>query len=167
MIFISFLLILFVFVFIPFPLKINFHFSQGSYLLKFLFIKIDLKKNKKINFYKKYTKSSIFNILTSFNNSNFKPVSSIKMNIIYSCKDAMLTSIVYGLLSSFYYHILFIFSIPFNVHKFIFNINPSFTDEYMVKFEFSSIIFISIAQIINIIFLIKKARRKPAYAGNN
>lgn len=167
MIFIFLLLILFISVFIPLPLKINFYFSEDSYFIKFLFINIDSKKNKKINFYNKYTKSSILDILNSLNNSNFKPVSSIKMNIMYSCKDAMLTSIIYGLLSSFYCYILFIFSIPLNVHKFIFNINPSFTDEYMVKFEFSSIIFISIAQIINIIFLIKKTRRKPAYAGNN
>ena len=163
MIVFSILFILLIFLFIPFPLKINIYFSESTYLLKFLFFKVNLKDNKKINFFKKYLKQSFFNNLNLFFNLKFKPAASIKLNINFSCKDAMITSIFYGLLNSFYSCILFVFSIPFNIHKFLYNIHPDFSDEYMVKFQLSSIIFISIAQIIYIIFLLKNNKEENCF----
>ncbi|WP_313885891.1 hypothetical protein [Clostridium saccharoperbutylacetonicum] len=47
-------------------------------------------------------------------------------------------------------------SIPFKIRKFNFKINPIFEDKFLLKFETSSIIFLSLANIIYITILLLK-----------
>ncbi|MBW6409381.1 DUF2953 domain-containing protein [Clostridium weizhouense] len=170
-------LIILLIILIPFPLKISMYFSDEDYYIKLYKIIILSKKktthdvklekketvNKKdkkkpskeshIKLFKKINKRFLINKLY---NSKFKPFVNLTGNLYYSLGDAANTAISYGILCQACPIIYFIFNILFKTNKFKFNINPVFKDKILVKFEISSILFFSIANIINILIIIFK-----------
>ncbi len=182
-----FLLILMIIILAPIPLKISIYYSFDNYyikLYKFTIIskeKIKKKKqssNTKSKSHKKKKDSlNIFDIIhkkyliQKLYNSKFKPKINLKGNLDYSLNDSAHTAITYGLLSQFTPIFYFVLSIPYKINKFKFNINPLFEDKFLVKFEISSIIFISIVKIIYVLIIIFKSvlysEEVDPYIGNN
>lgn len=178
--FIIFLIVLLLF--IPIPLKIYVCYKNNKFIIKFykvtLYPSKHLKDMSKIyskakeknklttNFKKNFNKHTIQEIFHSLCKSKLKPRLKLDFNIDYGFEDAALTALSYGLLNSIFaplQHILYSF---FKVKKLQFNALPDF-DGSKLNLEIKSIISISIAQIINMSFIIGfilfKAYKKHKY----
>lgn len=170
--FFLFLVILLV-IFIPIPIVFNIYYSGINYYIKLYGItiisqkKLQKKKNlshkskaksknKTINFnYLEYK-----DIILKLYLSKFKPILKIGLFIDYSLNDAAKTAIFYGVLSQTPPIIYLILSILFKLNKFNFKVNPIFEDKFSLKIKTSSIIFLSIGNIIYIILILSKFVRK-------
>lgn len=175
------ILIIILIFFIPIPLKISIYYSIKDYYIKFYrFIifseqKNKLKKNIKRKLYNhkntneknlKNKKKSKFNLnnfkgrnisplILKLYNSSFKPKLNFKCNIDYSLNDAAKTAVFYGVMCELPSLVHLISNILFKSNKFTFDINPVFEDEFLLKIEISSIIFLSFAHIIYVLILFK------------
>ena len=165
-----FLIFLIILIFAPIPLKFNIYYSLKDYHIKLYNIKIISKKKHKFNlsdinkknidssskiFSKFFTDFKNFRLLLfKFYKLKFKPLIRIKYQISYSLNDAAKTAIFYGVLSQFIPVVYFSNNIFFKTKKFDFSINSLFEDKFLVKIEISSIIFISIANIIFMIVIL-------------
>lgn len=105
-------------------------------------------KKKTISFIKLYK-----NIVTN----KFKPSFKFEGDVNFALEDAALTAITYGASSNIIPLLYFILSKPFKVKKFSLQINPHFTGNNLLNFTISSIISLSIAQIIYILVLTIKS----------
>ncbi|SFC23161.1 DUF2953 domain-containing protein [Clostridium uliginosum] len=169
-IFLIIFLIILIIILIPFPLKISIYFSNEDYYIKlYKFVIVSKEKSKNESLKKKGKKENqknpLFNTFKKLNkkylinklyHTKFKPWINLKGQLDYSLGDAAHTAVSYGVLSQLCPLIYLIFNILFKSHKFKFNMNPIFKDEILVKFEISSIIFFSIANIINILIIVCK-----------
>ncbi|NFO31051.1 DUF2953 domain-containing protein [Clostridium botulinum] len=182
-----FLLILMIIILLPIPLKISIYYSFDNYyikLYKFTIISKEKIKNKKQNsniksksHKKKKDSLNILNmihkkyLIEKLYDSKFKPKINLKGDLSYSLNDAAHTAIFYGILSQINPIFYFALSILCKINKFKFNINPIFNDKFLVKLEISSIIFISIVNVIYILILIFKSilysEEVDPYIGNN
>ncbi|MDO4403298.1 MAG: DUF2953 domain-containing protein, partial [Clostridiaceae bacterium] len=85
--------------------------------------------------------------------NKFKPLLNLSINMQYSLSDAALTAVsygvIYGILESIYLELITIF----NVKKKNYNISPLFNEHTSILFSIKGIIYLSIANIIYIIFL--------------
>lgn len=181
-----FFIILLFFIFIillPIPIKVIAHYSNENYYLKLyginLYSKTDgiirkllnRKSNSSNNKKKKEAKNtdprtenkekkkksfSIKRAYIQLQTNKFKP--SIKFSLLgnYSFDDAAFTATLYGLLNNLNFILLKIFSDFFKVKKFNYSLNPSFKNELNINLTINCIIRFNIAQIIYILFLIRK-----------
>ena len=172
-----FLILSLVIIFIPIPIKISIYASTDDYYLKiykFYILKRKKEKNikttnpvmKKANKRKKKKKPSllkeispkkVIKLLKLFNNNKFKPRLKVKGYFCYSLGDAAKTAIFYGVLSTYFPLLFFALNIIFKTKKFSLPINPIYEDKFIVKTEITSIITLSLAQIICINILVIKA----------
>lgn len=168
------LLLFLLLIFVPLPIKITFLYNETNYYIKIynhtLLSKSKPQKIKKQNtkqiknrknkesYLKSSLKSISPNILISFLDKNlYKPKIKIKGEIDYSLNDAALTAISYGLISSILPFVYKIITIIFKPKKINLPINPLFQNNFLVNIDIKSIIFLSIAQIIYILFILLKA----------
>jgi len=180
--FFIFFLILLIF-FIPIPIKFNIYYSTINYYIKLYGLTIiskkksaykekhchkvrpSLKKEHKFfsSFYNKVDLKYIVDyksLISTFYNLKFKPLLKMKFSLDYSLNDAAKTAIFYGILYQTPPLVYLLINIPFQTYKFNFKINPIFEDKFLLKIETSSIIFISFANIIYIIIILFKFRKK-------
>lgn len=161
---------IFLILFIPIPIKIIIYYSSKDYYIKIYNLTIMSKKRppkrnkpvvkkeqkffsglfKNINY-----KTLIYNMYSL--NLKFKPLIKLNLSFDYSLSDAARTAIFYGILCQIpplIYNYLIRF---FYINKYTLSINPKFDDNFLLKFESSSIIFLSFANIIYMtIILFKK-----------
>ncbi len=174
--FIIILVILIIFL-IPVPIKFSIYYSTVDYYLKLYKLTIISKKRirhrekhsdksvtlmkRKSKFFLQLYKNIDFRSLISYlYNSKFKPLLKIKFSLDYSLNDAARTALFYGLLCQVPSLIYAIINVPFKIYKFDFKVNPVFEDKFLLKFEISSIIFLSFANIIYIIIILFKFNNK-------
>lgn len=171
---ISFITILFI------PFKITLYISRHDYfiklnrlillskeggILKKFISKSKVKKVKKksknvASKNKSFIKVSIKLLYNSLKNNRYKPKLKISINFNYSLADAYKTAIFYGLSSNLELVLYNLFSIIFKFTQFNFNLEPEFKDNMLLEFTISSIISFNLAQIIYMLFLILKSRKK-------
>lgn len=174
------LIILIIIFLVPIPIKISIFYSDKDYYIKLYKYKIISKlnrekKHKVLNKLKNiindidkkslnetlknyYLSKDLFKILIrNLNKSKFKPTIKLNGFLNYSLGDSYNTAIFYGVIASispFIYKILIVF---FNVKKSKFSLNPIFKDTKILTFNYKSIIFISLGQIIYILMLFIKS----------
>jgi hypothetical protein len=162
------LLIILLLFFIPIPIKLNIYYSNINYFIKLYNLTIISKtksenKSKKSAHKEKHEQFSNFNdeinlktLLLDLHNTNlkFKPLLRIKFDFSYSFTDAARTAISYGVLYQFPPLIYKLLGFLFKVSKFNYKITPIFEDKFLVKIEISSIIFLSVANIIYITIIL-------------
>ena len=176
-----FLTLFIIFMFFPIPLKFYIYYYDSCYYIKLydftLFNnvalkkkkeKIELKKNnppiknktekrhKFSKLFKYITYSDIRAIIDKLYNLKFKPIIILNSEFQYSLNDAARTALAYGILSNIPSIVYFFINILFKSKRFTFEITPKFIDNTIVKFETKSIIFISFANIIYIMFILVK-----------
>lgn len=179
-----FFIVLIVFIFIillPIPINIKIHYSNEDYYVKLYWFNIYSKNGGLINkilackknssnsnttskkAYKKNDHNkkdsitfSIRKFYNSLQNNKYKPYISFKLLGCYSLNDAALTAILYGCFNNFNFLLLKLFSDFFNVKRFNFSFEPRFKSDIMINLTINSIITFNIAQIIYILFLIRK-----------
>lgn len=184
-----FLLIILLIFFLPIPFKFIIHYSKENYyirLYKFTLLKKEIKKKvieneerrednkeptkpKKEKRLKKFFKRS-YNprkIIKALDKNRFKPTMRIDGRFDYSLNDAALTAISYGVISSLMPSLLRLIKIIFKTKKIKLPISPQFKDEFIVNFDIKSIIFLSLAQIIYMLFLILKGSVAHKEVNNN
>lgn len=173
---VKFILISIFILFIPIPIKFNILYKEFIIYFKiynklilnfdlrtissYISMKNDYKKmNKKISFFKKYFKNKEIDskkLLKNLNSNKFKPFINVKTNIDFGIYDAAICAIVYG----FLWNIIVLIKVPldliFNAQDISLSINPRFNTNYLL-FSINSIFYISIANIIYMIFLIFKS----------
>lgn len=173
------LLIILLFIFVPLPIKVTLFFSKENYYIKvykFYLLKKDIKgktdtsnisheqkesdgkrdKKEKSDFFNHISIDGIMIYIKEFKNNKFKPKLKIKGYFNYSFADAARTAISYGLLSTCLPLISWIFSIIFKIKTFILPVNPLFKDEIIAEIKITSIITLSLAQIIYMVILFIK-----------
>ncbi|MBD7909990.1 DUF2953 domain-containing protein [Clostridium cibarium] len=167
-----FLFIIFLILFVPIPIKIHILFSKENYYIKIYNLSLIKKekkakkssnkvkpeqkdnnaenktKNAKNTFLNGLSIDKVLTIIKEFKKSTFKPSLKIHGYFNYSIGDAAKTAILYGILSTYSPLLSWFFSIIFKIKKFGFNINPIFKDEIIAEIKLTSIITLSIAQII-------------------
>ena len=172
-----FLIIILLILFLPIPIKFSIYYNKQNYyirLYKFTILKKQEKQrvehNKKVadkkevkKLKKKKTSKNFFRrsfdpkkIIRALDRNKFKPTLRVEGSLSYSLNDASKTAISYGVISATMPLILRVIKILFKSKKFKFPITPQFKDEFLVIFDIKSIIFLSLAQIIYMLFLIAK-----------
>ncbi|MDU2672609.1 MAG: DUF2953 domain-containing protein [Clostridium sp.] len=188
------ILVFFIFIILlPIPIKVIAHYSNENYYLKLyrinLYSKTDgiIRKilNRKSNSSNKKKKEgknnnpktenkekkkksfSIKKTYTLLQTNKFKP--SIRFSLLgsYSFDDAAFTATLYGLLSNLNFILLKIFSDFFKVKKFNYSLNPNFKNELNINLTINCIITFNIAQIIYILFLMRKKGGVPIVLGQS
>ncbi|MDQ0149170.1 DUF2953 domain-containing protein [Eubacterium multiforme] len=171
-----FILLLIIVFLIPVPIKVSIFYSTEDYYIKLykykLISKLNKRKENKIlhklkNFINNINKDSFkdnfslkdfFKILIkNFKNSKFKPTIKINGFLNYSLGDSYNTAIFNGIISSIFPFIYRILNLFFNVKKSKFLINPIFKDSKIITFNYKSIIFVSLGQIIYICIIFTKS----------
>ena len=126
--------------------KVYLYKKFNEILILIIKTKIKKKSNNKI-------KIDFKSILSSLQANKFKPLLNLSINMQYSLSDAALTAVsygvIYGILESIYLELITIF----NVKKKNYNISPLFNEHTSILFSIKGIIYLSIANIIYIIFL--------------
>jgi hypothetical protein len=157
--------------FIPIPVKFRIHYSTIDYYVKLYGLTIISKKKSQykaetiIKKERKFLPNLYKNIdyrtlISKFYSLKFKPMLRIKIFLDYSLNDAARTAFFYGISWQVASIIYTLAKVPFNLFKFDFKINPIFKDVFLLKIETSSIIFISFANIIYMIFILFKNYKK-------
>lgn len=172
-----FLILSLAIIFIPIPIKISIYISTDNYYLKlykfYIFKKKEnkninatdsvmkkatkRKKKKKPSLLKEITFKKIIKLHKLFNNNKFKPTLRVKGYFSYSLGDAAKTAIFYGVLSTYFPLLFYVLNIIFKTKEFSLPISPIFEDKFIAKTEITSIITLSLAQIIYISVLLVKA----------
>lgn len=172
-----FLIIFLLILFLPIPINFSIYYSKENYYIEVYKFKV-LKKHKEIavddnkkdlnqkettKSKKKKTSKKFFTkslspkkIIHALDKNKFKPKIRIEGSLSYSLPDAAKTALSYGVISATMPFILRIIQILFKIKKIKLPITPQFKDEFKVNFYIKSIIFLSVAQIIYMLFLILK-----------
>lgn len=181
--FLLILLIIFFILLIPIPIKIKLFYDKNDYYIKIYNFTI-LKKNvngenlseeikeaansdtvKKARRKERKLKAQVFNdfsftdyleLIQIISGNKFKPHIYINGYIDYSLNDAYYTAISFGIISTYAPLLYWVINLIFKSKKFNLPINPVFKDEFLINTEIKSIITISIAQTIYMVFLIIK-----------
>ncbi|MGL5069455.1 MAG: DUF2953 domain-containing protein [Sarcina sp.] len=116
------------------------------------------KKGKLAIFFKKViTKITIepLKLLNDLTNNRYKPKIVIKNNMNYSFDDAALTAELFGFMNFGIYSVLSIIGLFLNIVPYI-ELIPTFSNKTYFDIEFESILSVSLAQIIFILFILIK-----------
>ncbi|MBE6051724.1 MAG: DUF2953 domain-containing protein [Clostridium sp.] len=183
-VFLLILFIIFLISLIPIPLTIKLFYDKNNYYIKIYKFTI-LKKNKKDENLAEEVKEEVKNsdtlkkakikekkfklklfddfsfpdyleLIKIISKNTFKPHIYINGYIDYSLNDAYYTAISFGIISTYAPLLYWIINIIFKTKKFNLPINPVFKDEFIFNTEIKSIITISMAQTIYMVFLIIK-----------
>ena len=147
-----FLIIILLILLLPIPIKVSICYSKENYYIKLY----------KFTILKKRTKNGVENnfdpkkIIKALDRNKFKPTLRLEGSLSYSLNDAAKTAISYGAISATMPLILRVINVLFKSKKFKFPITPQFKDDFIVNFDIKSIIFLSVAQIIYMLFLIAR-----------
>lgn len=151
---------------VPIPIKFNVKYVEKKlniYLYNInIMKKIDYLKKKASNKHQ-YKKKSEFNfknlklVINLLDNNKFKPILRFKLNFTYGLNDAACTAVSYGLISSLYPLALRILNCFFKIKKQYINILPDLNKPFF-KLKLDSIIFVSFAKVIYIVFIIYKLK---------
>lgn len=163
---ILFFLLITIVLFLPIPFKIYISFEDNELIVKLYNKKIftfgenlkksssnkTKKKEPKIKFYKN-KKLSPKKLITKMKNSKFKPYLNFQGFLSFGLEDAALCAILYGISCNFTYILKVILSKFLNLKFFNMSIEPKFNTKTLF-FNIRSIFYLSIANIIYILFLI-------------
>lgn len=154
--------------------NLNLFSKQGGIIKKFINKKKSKKSNtnstKKKNSAKKKSDSnekdnnsnkkkkviSYSRLYSKLTNNKFKPKLKFYLNSKYDLSDAANTAIVYGLSNNINFILYNILSIVFKIKNFKFNLMPLFNSNLYFNITIDGIFTFNIAQIIYILFLIRK-----------
>jgi len=147
-----------VFIFIKFPIKLRVYFANNElyiYFYKFLLFSNVAKGEISKNDEKKIKKFLIKRDLAIKKLINIKNKINIKIDFKYDfgVNDAAYTAVLYGVLSIISSALYILTSKFFNIRKYEVNFIPYFNKTISI-INFNCIINISIANIINILFII-------------
>lgn len=158
--------------FIPLPLFLTFIYEENKLAVYVYNIKVHpsektkntVKKPKSNTMYPKALYIRIIkHIYRKSNHTLFKSSLKFKCNILYGLDDACATALLYGVLNSTLQCFYHLFSELFRVKDFDIDITPKF-NKSIFKLKVNSIIFINLAKIIYIVYLIyisfKKGSKK-------
>lgn len=183
-----FLIIILLILFLPIPINFSIYYTKENYYIKLYNFKIlkskkkpvvdnnkteinqkEPKKTKKKKTSKKFFTKSLEpkKIISALDKNKFKPTLRMEGSISYSLNDAAKTAISYGVISAIMPFILRIIQILFKSKKVKLPITPQFKNEFTVNFYIKSIIFLSTAQIIYMLFLISKGVSPKKEVKNN
>lgn len=172
----TFILILIFLLFLPLPIKLDILYKEFIVDLKIYnkpILSFDLRNipnhidsnneknkiNSKISFIKRYLENKqliLKDLFLKLNSNKFKPFINMKTNIDFGISDAAICAIVYGLLWNLTTIIRIPLNLIFNIKDISLSINPKFNTNYLL-FSINSIFYISLANIIYIIFLLFKS----------
>lgn len=171
-----FLVVLLIF-FIPIPIKFSIYYSTIDYYIKLYGFNLISKNKKRATRIKKLKNSPLIknkhkffskinskinfkHLISTLNNLKYKPLLKINLSMEYSLNDAARTAIFYGVIYNTTSLTYILLNYLFNIKKFNFKITPVFDDNFLLKIETSSIIFLSLANIIYIIINLLKNNDK-------
>ncbi|AQS04521.1 DUF2953 domain-containing protein [Clostridium beijerinckii] len=171
-----FLVVLLTF-FIPIPIKFSIYYSTIDYYIKLYGFNLISKnkkratrikktknspliKNKHKFFSKINSKINFKHLISTLNSLKYKPLLRLHLSLEYSLNDAARTAIFYGAIYNTTSLTYILLNYLFNIKKFNFKITPVFDDKFLLKIETSSIIFLSLANIIYIIINLLKNNDK-------
>ncbi|MFL0196522.1 DUF2953 domain-containing protein [Clostridium sp. WILCCON 0269] len=167
--FFLFITVFIIFLFIPFPVKIQIKYSNKKFTFKIYNLNItdkikSIKNNYSLDHPKIENKLSFFVNAIKINSNLLKEIkfkASIKLNIniIYGLEDAAHTALVYGLIPLINALGFKILSKIFIVKQNQIHIKPDFNNFYL-KIDMTSIIYISLAKIIYTGILLLKYKQK-------
>ena len=156
--------------FIPIPIKIKFIYEDNVpklFIYKFNMNLKSFSKGIKSKATSKNTKKkgsikfqNIKMIIKKINSSNFKPRLKLKVKIEFGFSDAAITALSYGLINILWPIIYELFNVVFKIKNFQYDFNPDFNNA-KVKLQANSIIFISLVNVMYMVFIIYKNIRKP------
>lgn len=154
-------ILLIIFSFIPIPIKIKFIYEDKIAKLFIYGFNINLrslmqKKKNYSNVKKQKNKFNIENaktILKKIDSSNFKPKLNLKITIDYGFSDASITGLSYGLINMMFPIVYRLFKVIFKFKNFDYHINPDFNN-VKVKLQVNSIIYISLVNVMYMVFTI-------------
>lgn len=161
----TYLIIIFVIIlimFIPLPLYLTFKYEENKLGVYIYNVKVHpsvktkntVKKPKKNTIYPKALYLRIIKyIYNKSNHTLFKSALKFECNILYGLDDPCTTAILYGVFHSTLHYFYNLFSELFRIKAFDINIVPVF-DKSVFKLRINSIIFINLAKIIYIVYLI-------------
>jgi len=172
-----FLFIFLVTIFIPLPIKLSIYVSTKNYYVKiyrFYILKKDKLNNEKTksseikkpykrnlkrkpSLFKGFSPKKIIKLINLLNKNKFKPVLRMKGYFAYSLGDAAKTAIFYGILSTYFPLLLFALNIVFKTKNLSLPIRPIYEDKIIAETEITSIITLSLVQIISMSVLLIKA----------
>ncbi len=119
-----------------------------------------LIKNKHKFFSKINSKINFKHLISTLSSLKYKPLLKINLSLDYSLNDAARTAIFYGIIYNTTSLTYILLNYIFNIKRFNFKITPLFEDKFLLKIETSSIIFLSLANIIYIIINLLKNNEK-------
>lgn len=156
-----YLLLLFLIIFIPFPIIFKINYLDNNLQVIIFNFKIN-KKSKKINKseHNNNKKLNQINYFHLFEDIKIKPYLIIKGYFNYSLGNPSFTAISYGFLSSFMPFVYKYISKHFKLINFKLNLNPIFQDIINIKFKIKCILFVSLAQVIYMLFFILRKKKK-------
>ncbi len=159
----SFFLSIVVFIFVL-PIRISFKLRYVD--KKFNIYVYNINITKRFKFFNKKTlkkhkikeKWTVYfdnlkSILQLIGKNKFKPTIKLKLNVTYGLDDAAYTAVSYGLISASKPLILKLLSYPFKIKSQYIYILPDF-NKPALKLELDSIIFVSLAKVIYIAFIL-------------
>lgn len=169
MFFIIILCILIILFFIPLPLKIkanyidnkfNFYLYNMNLTDKVLYIrkKINRTIDKRDDEVPKI-KNTLKLALDIMSDIKYKPSLKIKLNAIYGLDNAAYTALLHGFITSFYPILIQLINIIFNVRESNIKVHPEF-NKLVLILEINSIIFVNLAKVIYISYIILKNLHK-------
>ena len=168
---IIFLFIILLLFFVPLPLKTSIYYCVENYYIKLYKYEIlskskSLRKKgnvKKVNKNKNKPHNSIFmnknlmlKLIYTISKNKFKPILKLNGTVSYALNNHEVTAISYGIISAIIPFIYQALGVTFKVKKFSLPVSPIFKELFYLKLRIEGIIFISLGQIIYMIFLILK-----------
>ena len=163
-------ILLFIIFFIPIPIKIKFIYEDKIAKLFIYKFNVNIKEflnKKKSPVAVKKTKNkrnikfqNVKAILKDISSSKFKPRLKLKVKMDYGFSDAAITGLSYGLINIICPIIFELFNSIFKIKNFEYDLNPDFNNA-KVKLQANSIIFISLVNVMYMVFIIFRNIRKP------
>lgn len=158
-----YLLLLFLIIFIPFPIIFKINYLDNNLQVIIFNLKIN-KKSKKINKtdhnISDNKKLNLINYFHLLEDIKIKPYLIINGYFNYSLGNPSLTAISYGFLSSLMPFVYKYISKHFKLINFKLNLSPVFQDIINIKFKIKCILFVSLAQVIYMLFFILRKKKK-------
>lgn len=169
MFFVIILCILIILLFIPIPLKVrvsykdnNFNFYLYNMNLTGKIIHTQKEINRSIDRKEdqipKY-KNTLKIALDSIRDIKYKPTIKIRLNIVYGLDNAAYTALLHGFVTSFYPILIQLINMLFHVKESDIKAHPEF-NKFVLALEVNSIIFVNLAKVIYISFIILKNLHK-------
>lgn len=146
--------------FIPFPVKVLFQIENYKYILSIYVFNINLnKKNRRGEAISKKRKSrknlrTLKLVIHMLKNNKHKPTLKLHLDLNYGIEDAALNAICYGLLQILGSNSYRLAKDIFTIRTYKYNIIQHY-NQNLLKLKVSSIIQLSLAQIIYVLIKIK------------